>query len=78
MIKRLIYVVTKSSDDGTFRVGDRIWMMDDGSIGCQQAQGWVNPGDVDAARMGMECEIDAAWVARRNAKLLAELDALNG
>ncbi len=70
------YIVTKGSDDGTFEVGDRIWLQPDGSIGCAQAGGWVSGCDAPAALKGMEYEVDDEWVARRKAKLLAELEEL--
>jgi hypothetical protein len=70
------YVVTKASDDGTFEVGDHISLDAGGSITCVEAQGWIDAEDVPDATVGMECEIDAEWLARKRAKLMAELEAM--
>lgn len=39
MKEEIIYIVTKESDDGTFRVGDHIKLCDNGDIICFEARG---------------------------------------
>lgn len=70
------YIVTRASDDDTFVVGDRIRLYADGSIGNQQAVGWVDAEDVAEATRGMLIEVDAAWYARRKDALDAQIAAL--
>ena len=62
------YIVTKESDDGTFEVGDHIWLNADGSISCMEACGWIDADDVAEAEKGMEIEIDQEWVDRQKKK----------
>ena len=57
MIQGLYYLVTKGSDDGTFRRGDIIQRLDDGAILCRQARGWIDPEGVPEATKGMEYEV---------------------
>lgn len=71
------YVVTKSSDDKSFLVGDHISRNIDGSIDNREAQGWVDVRDIDEATKRMKVEIDRKWVEQRKAKLLKELSALD-
>jgi hypothetical protein len=71
------YIVTKSSDDGTFDVGDHINLLEDGCIICQEAEGWIAPNDVEEAMKGMVCEIDKEWIERRKEKITKELENLN-
>lgn len=70
------YVVTKGSDDGTFEVGDHITPCRDGSIGCKEAEGWIESEDAEKAMRGVEVKVDAKWLARRKARLLADLAKL--
>lgn len=70
------YIVTKASKCKTFLKGDHIMLNKDGAISCKEAQGWIEAADVAEAVKGMECKLDHDWVARRKAKLQAELDAL--
>ena len=67
------YVVTKPSDDGTFEVGDHIYMTSDGAISCIEAQGWIDACDVPEAIRGMDIEIDVEWIKRQKKKLLDAL-----
>lgn len=73
---RLRYIVTKCSDDGTFQVGDHIRYMEDSSVMCAEALGWIDPENVANATKGMEVEVDAEWVKARSAKLRKEMDDL--
>jgi hypothetical protein len=56
MTQGVRYVVTKKSKDGTFRKGDIIVQLHDGSILCQQARGWIDAENVPEATKGMEYE----------------------
>ncbi len=72
------YLVTRGSDDGTFRAGDHLYLCADGAIGCVEAQGWIDAADVPEATAGMEYEPDRVWIARRAARLrevAAEMEA---
>lgn len=71
------YIVTKSSDDETFEVGDHITLAEDGSINCREAQGWIDALDVEEATKGMEFEIDKVWYETKKSNLLKELELLN-
>lgn len=72
----ICYVVTKPSDDGTFEIGDHLWLLDDGGIVCSEAGGWISPDDVNTAMIGVEYEIDEEWQARRRAALQRQLEKL--
>jgi ABC-type sugar transport system ATPase subunit len=72
------YIVTKPSDDGTFEVGDRIQLMDDGAILCVQARGWVDREDVKEAIQGMNYEVDTEYIEQRKADLLKKICRLMG
>jgi len=70
------YVVTRASEDGEFQVGDRVRLMEDGSIMNAQAEGWMPAEDVPMATRGMQVAPDADWAAAMRADLerkLAEL-----
>lgn len=70
------YVVTRASDDGTFVVGDHLTLHVDGTIGCYEAEGWIEQSDVEQAMKGVVVEIDKKWLANRKAMLTEELAAL--
>jgi hypothetical protein len=72
------YVVTKPSDDGTFEVGDHISPLADGGIACKEGQGWIEAHEADEAMSGVEVKVDAEWLARKKARLLADLEKLEG
>ena len=76
MKQGLRYVVTKESDDGTFSVGDHIWMCVNGDVASQEAHGWIDKADIEEATRGMEVEVDSEWAERRRKKLLQELAEL--
>lgn len=69
------YIVTRSSDDGTFRMGDRISVEKDGSILCS-GEGWINHDDAEEATKGVEVILDKEWYRARKMALLAELDVI--
>ena len=71
------YVVTKKSNDGTFRVGDHIRLVGDGAIVCREAQGWVDAQHVKDAVIGMEYEFDRESIIQEIDKLLKEVRRLN-
>jgi hypothetical protein len=71
------YIVTKDSDDGTFEIGDHIYMDIVGDICNTDIHAWINNEDVQEATKGMEVELDKEWIERRKAKITAELSALN-
>lgn len=64
----LRYVVTKSNH--TFKKGDHIRKLKDGSILCQEAGGWIDPEDVESAVKGMEYTLDREWMAEYRRKWL--------
>jgi hypothetical protein len=70
------YIVTHPSVDGEFEAGDKIMLCADGTIENRQAEGWMEAADVPDATRGMTCEIDAEWIERKRARLLAELARL--
>ncbi len=42
MEKLELYTVTKSSSDGTFQVGDIIWVSDNGDLNNAMGGGWLS------------------------------------
>lgn len=47
MEKLKVYVVTKNSTDGTFRVGDLIWLSDNSDLNNASAKGWLSKNEWD-------------------------------
>lgn len=86
MILKTRYIVTKASNDGTFTVGDQVWLLEDGAIMCKIAarpkalvsHGWIDPHEVPAATEGWEIEVDKNWLNARLTKLCAEIAELEG
>lgn len=76
MILKTRYIVTKASNDGTFTVGDQVWLVDDGSVMSRQMEGWIDPPEVPAATEGWKIEVDENWLNARIAKLRAEIAKL--
>ena len=75
----LRYIVTRGSDDGTLREGDRITMAEDGSMGNLDAMGFLPPEEVEEALQGAVLEIDKNWLEKEKKKamdLLTKLEAL--
>lgn len=77
MIDGMGYVVTKASDDGTFRVGDHIKLSHEQSIFCVEAVGWIAAEEVEEATKGVEIELDKDWLLKQQQKLLNELEKIN-
>lgn len=69
------YIVTKKSKDGTFLVGDKITLLDDGCIMC--AGGWIDAGDVAEAVIGIKAKPDKAWITKKRADIQGVLGVLN-
>lgn len=69
-------IVTKGSDDGTFKKGDHIILYENGDIGCIEAKGWIPAEEVPSTIIGMEHEIDVEFLEKRKEKLLNELNSL--
>lgn len=59
---KIIYIVTKPSNDGTFGKGDHIYFTGDGMIGCIEASGFIDIEFIEEATKGMEYEIDRDWI----------------
>lgn len=58
MEKMRLYEVTKGSSDGTFQVGDLIWMSDNGDINNVRACGWLSKEDWNQAGTNdFECKL---------------------
>lgn len=79
MIPKVRYTVTKASNDGTFTVGDQVWLLEDGSIMSRQMEASIDPLEVPAATEGWKIEVDENWLNARLTKLraeIAELEAL--
>lgn len=59
---KIIYIVTKPSNDGTFEKGDHIYFTGDGMIGCIEASGFIDIDFIEEVTEGMEYEIDKNWI----------------
>lgn len=59
---KIIYIVTKPSNDGTFEKGDHIYFTGDGMIGCIEASGFIDIEFIKEATKGMEYEIDRDYI----------------
>ena len=49
MDKLKLYTVTKSSTDGTFQMGDFIWLSENGDLNDAKAKGWLSKDEWDVA-----------------------------
>jgi len=76
MISNIRYVVTKGSEDGTFREGDHIYIQRDNSILCVEAGGWTKPEDFEKATKGMKVKIDKDNIRKHYERLKKELEEL--
>ena len=71
------YVVVASQiNDGPFQVGDHIWLLEDGSIACLEAQGWIDPEHVPDALDGVEFAVDRKWLQAKKTQLQRQLSKL--
>lgn len=58
MEKLKLYIVTKSSSDGTFKFGDLIWLSKNGDLNNTMGSGWLQEDEWDVERTNdFECEI---------------------
>ena len=48
MDKLKLYTVAKSSTDGTFQMGDFIWLSENGDLNNAKAGGWLSKDEWDA------------------------------
>ena len=48
MEKLKLYTVTKPSTDGTFQMGDIIWLSENGDLNNAKAGGWLSKDEWDA------------------------------
>jgi hypothetical protein len=72
------YIVTKSSDDETFLVGDKIELDDGGNIFLISGDsGWIESKDVEKAINGMEYILDREFHLGEIDKKKKELDEMN-
>ena len=69
-------IVTKSSANGEFQVGDHIVFYAGGDIGNREAGGWIVAENVPAATEGMEWRPDEDYRKRRIQELRDEINKL--
>ena len=67
------YIVTRESDDGTFRKGDHIARQSDGSIVCTEAEGWIDASEAAEALIGCEFVVDLERALAKEKALAAQL-----
>ena len=76
------YIVTKQSDDGTFKVGDEIYLEKRGMVSLAivsiTAGGWVNMPEEEEGTIGMEVKPDMEWLQERCRYAYLEYANLNG
>lgn len=73
------YVVTKGADDGTLQKGDHIFFYEDGSIGCVEAQGWLDKEWLESNNeflKSIEYTLDIEWINKYREELKSELKEL--
>ena len=73
---KIIYIVTKPSNDGTFEKGDHIYFTGDGMIGCIEASGFIDIEFIEEATKGMEYEIDRDWIDTAITKYQNDIERL--
>ena len=66
------YIVTKASECGTFRVGDRIRMESDGSIINRESGMWLDAEEVESI-VGFEVEEDEDYTSAEIEQFQREL-----
>lgn len=58
MEKLKLYEVTKPSSDGSFKIGDLIWLSENGDLNNAMAGGWMSKDEWNMDGMNdFECEI---------------------
>lgn len=75
MQPEIVYVVTRSSLDGTFKVGDHIWLEENGDLSCREARGWIDADEVTEAIKGIQVKVDVDWMAKFLRKANRDLSA---
>jgi len=70
------YIVTHSSKNEEFQVGDRIMLYENGDLGNVTVAGWMPEELVKESTEGMEVEVDSHWVAAKKEKAEKELKDL--
>lgn len=70
------YIVTKGSNDETFRIGDHIWLLENGDVMVKEGQGWINGSVVTKELEEIEVQIDYEYAKRKLNKLQAEVNEL--
>ncbi|MCM1235674.1 MAG: hypothetical protein NC489_36730 [Ruminococcus flavefaciens] len=70
MEKLKLYVVTKSSTDGSFEVGDMVWLSENGDLNSVRGQGWISKDEWDVPGINdfgvEECNTHYLDVTRRS------------
>jgi hypothetical protein len=71
------YIVTKSSDDETFIIGDQITLNEEGVILNHTARGWIDAKEVADAMFGLEVKIDKDYYETLKINLENQLMRIN-
>jgi len=75
----LRFIVTKNSDNGTFKKGDKFWYLKNGDIMIhpeKEPGGWIAKCEIEKAQRGMACVEDKEYKQQMIAKLEKELEKL--
>lgn len=67
------YIVTKGSDDTTFRKGDKVRIDKNKCLICINEGGWIEPDNIFKATKGWKIKLDVKWIENRKAQLEDEL-----
>lgn len=62
------YRVTKDSSDGTFHIGEIIWVSSNKNINSAHAGGWISPAEVELKTLDFEAEPACDWIVFSDAK----------
>jgi hypothetical protein len=73
----VVYVVTQSSTNGEFLVGERVRLMDNGDIMNISIGGWITSENVDAATEGMFLKVDEEWLSTKRKYIQEQLELLD-
>lgn len=69
------YIVVQGEDTETLQTGDHIQQLDDGSLLCQEAEGWLAPGEWED--LDVEVEIDKDYYVKQQRKILESLEQID-
>ena len=61
----VLYVVTKSSDNGSFQKGNHIKLYGDGMINRQEDAMWFDKEETSVATFGMEVTVDIGFLEKQ-------------